>query len=46
MIYTPILPFKLGDKWYWFKKIKITYLTNDDGKHIPIKTEIFKNEKS
>lgn len=39
-----ILPFKLGGKWYWNKKISITYLTNKDNIKIPIETHIILNE--
>jgi hypothetical protein len=42
-MFTPILPFKLGGKWYLWKKIRITYLICNDGKSIPIKTELVEN---
>lgn len=42
-IYIPfygLLPFKLGGKWHWYRKIKVTYLINPDNQESPIKTEL------
>ena len=36
----PILPFKLGGKWYWLKTIKTTYIVAENGESIPIKSEV------
>jgi hypothetical protein len=44
-ILRPILPFKLGGKWYFWKKIRITYIIMDDGNSSPIKTELVENIK-
>lgn len=39
-IIRPILPFKLGGKWYLWRKIKITYIIMNNGNSLPIKTEL------
>mgnify|MGYP006302498559 CR=1 FL=1 len=44
-IRTPILPFKLGGKWYWFRKIKTTYVINASGESVPIRRHIIKGNK-
>lgn len=36
-----LLPFKLGGRWYWFKKIKRTSLLMNSGELCPIKNEIY-----
>jgi hypothetical protein len=36
-----LFPFKLGMKWHWGKKIKVTYLVNTDMQKCPIKTELY-----
>jgi hypothetical protein len=36
----PILPFKLDGKWYLWKKIRTTYIVQENGESIPIKVEL------
>ena len=42
-ILRPLLPFKLGGKWYLWRKIRITYIIMNDGSSLPIKTELVEN---